>query len=604
MLVWLSIYVFIFLFMQHITKCVLSIGILCAIWGYQTLSAYDEASSNPWFQWNYGTLENPIYTFASQLPAFIGSWNYGTLDMPVWFSFGSFEDNSSSINVGVITSNSISENSSSSLQKEEIIDNASNPTYSPDGKSFAYVVWDNDGTYFIMKDGVKYSKYKDISHLTYSLDGKSFAYIAKKMNDEHIIVKDWIESSEYTGITDLTYSPDWKSFAYVAWDNQKAFVVKDGIAFPKHSNVWKLTYSPDWTNLVYSVYDYSTDNDGVAYFFIKDGVESLKYKNAWSPTYSPDGRSLAYVAKVDGKFIVVKDDVISQKYDDINYQTLTYSPDGRSLAYVAKADGKFIVVKDGVSSQKYDFVSNLMYSPDGKSFVYLVQTNNKQLLIKDGVEFTNSGFVSHFAYSPDGTSFAYDYFEKISNSKSVVVKDGVESRQYDVVNGITYSPDGKSIAYSVQMNGVLSIIKQNFSEWVVDLGNSSQETVIRKILDIDSFELDPQVKLATYTKKEYNYSYSFPIATFYQWFVAPTWVTHEMVLKSSAPPTSRIDGDIVVDFYQWRILPELQWDDFVQIENRFYIVKWDSTFVIEDRGNNQQSKNIRDAIIASAKYQK
>ncbi|MCB9804588.1 hypothetical protein H6769_02945 [Candidatus Peribacteria bacterium] len=36
-------------------------------------------------------MENPIYVFASQLPAFIGSWNYGTLDMPVWFSFGSFD---------------------------------------------------------------------------------------------------------------------------------------------------------------------------------------------------------------------------------------------------------------------------------------------------------------------------------------------------------------------------------------------------------------------------------------------------------------------------------------------------------------------------------
>ena len=73
--------------------------------------------------------------------------------MPVWFSFGSFEDNSSSINVGVITGNSISENSSSSLQNEEIIENASNPTYSPDGKSFAYVEKVGD-KHVVVKDGV------------------------------------------------------------------------------------------------------------------------------------------------------------------------------------------------------------------------------------------------------------------------------------------------------------------------------------------------------------------------------------------------------------------------------------------------------------------
>ncbi|MCB9804590.1 PD40 domain-containing protein [Candidatus Peribacteria bacterium] len=56
------------------------------------------------------------------------------------------------MNVGIITSTSRSENSSSSLQNE-IIENASNPTYSPDGKSFAYVEKVGD-KHVVVKDGV------------------------------------------------------------------------------------------------------------------------------------------------------------------------------------------------------------------------------------------------------------------------------------------------------------------------------------------------------------------------------------------------------------------------------------------------------------------
>ena len=35
------------------------------------------------------------------------------------------------------------------------------------------------------------------------------------------------------------------------------------------------------------------------------------------------------------------------------------------------------------------------------------------------------------------------------------------------------------------------------------------------VLDMNSYLLDPKLKIATYTKKEYNYSYSFPAATFF-----------------------------------------------------------------------------------------
>lgn len=122
------------------------------------------------------------------------------------------------------------------------------------------------------------------------------------------------------------------------------------------------------------------------------------------------------------------------------------------------------------------------------------------------------------------------------------------------------------------------------------------------VLDMNSYLLDPKLKIATYTKKEYNYSYSFPVATFFHWFIAPKWVTHEITLKSSSEPTSRVDSDVVVDFYRWKLLSELQWQTAVKIDSRYFIGKWDSTFVLEDVTQTAQSKKIIDTIIATLNY--
>ncbi|MCA9377952.1 PD40 domain-containing protein [Candidatus Peregrinibacteria bacterium] len=55
--------------------------------------------------------------------------------------------------MGIVANTSGSENGTISLQNEEIIENASNPTYSPDGKSFAYVEKVGDKQ-VVVKDGV------------------------------------------------------------------------------------------------------------------------------------------------------------------------------------------------------------------------------------------------------------------------------------------------------------------------------------------------------------------------------------------------------------------------------------------------------------------
>ena len=58
-------------------------------------------------------------------------------------------------------------------------------------------------------------KYTYVSNLTYSPDGKSFAYIAQQ-DDKMFVVKDGVEGSkEYVILSKLTYSPDSRHFAYI-----------------------------------------------------------------------------------------------------------------------------------------------------------------------------------------------------------------------------------------------------------------------------------------------------------------------------------------------------------------------------------------------------
>jgi len=60
-------------------------------------------------------------------------------------------------------------------------------------------------------------------------------------------------------------------------------------------------------------------------------------------------------------------------YDEIF--DFKYSPDGKSLAFVAKKNGKYVVVKDGKESRKYDYMQ-FLYLDEIRKFKYLAGSNS------------------------------------------------------------------------------------------------------------------------------------------------------------------------------------------------------------------------------------
>ncbi|MCB9804589.1 PD40 domain-containing protein [Candidatus Peribacteria bacterium] len=127
----------------------------------------------------------------------------------------------------------------------ELAQEAQNFTYSPDGKSFAYIVAPDaqsvvtmpDGTksigysnkdtrQFIIKDGVAQKKYDSVYDPTYSPDGKHFAYTARTTEGRDVVVVDGTELQEDRSVFKIGYSPDSKSFVYIAHKDNKVLSSK------------------------------------------------------------------------------------------------------------------------------------------------------------------------------------------------------------------------------------------------------------------------------------------------------------------------------------------------------------------------------------------
>ena len=58
-----------------------------------------------------------------------------------------------------------------------------------------------------------------------------------------------------------------------------------------------------------------------------------------------------------------------------------YSPDSKSFAFGAIKNWKYIIVKDWIEINEYDNAENLIYSPDGKSFAFMATKNEKNIQI-------------------------------------------------------------------------------------------------------------------------------------------------------------------------------------------------------------------------------
>jgi len=227
--------------------------------------------------------------------------------------------------------------------------------------------------------------------------------------------------------------------------NHGQYMLVDGLADPvfeeivDHSGV----FSPDGTRFAYIARKNGKE------LLVCDGKVGREYdivvKN--SIRFSRDGKHFAYVAQRGNKQLVVLDEVEGPEYDAIASDTLVLTADGKRFAYAARMANQWIIVLEGKPGPKYDEVSQLTFSPDGQQFAYVVKQRGGSFVVLNdqlGPRFRNI-VPNSLIFTPDGKRFAY--IAEDQDGLQAVVLDGEIGDKFSWISDLTFSPDGTHYAY-------------------------------------------------------------------------------------------------------------------------------------------------------------
>ena len=278
--------------------------------------------------------------------------------------------------------------------------------FSPNGQHVLYFASSNgrfdrpSDQYFLVMDGVEGKGYAyrggslPQQNLTFSPDGKRFAFTVWD-GKQVMPVIDGVEGKPYDNIlqNSLVFSPDSKRVAFMATRAHKNLAVVDGVEgkefdTPDRSdNQPRIFFSPDSKHVSYRA------QHGPKYAMVVDGAEGRLYDNTdLGAAFSADGKHIAYAAKNGDKQFIVEDDVEGKPY--AGAWNPVFSPDGKHLAYWARPSPDFaeqFVVVDGVEGKKYGRpAAGPLFSPDGKHVAFAAAKSPSQpfdVIVVDGVEF-------------------------------------------------------------------------------------------------------------------------------------------------------------------------------------------------------------------------
>jgi len=269
----------------------------------------------------------------------------------------------------------------------------SNFQFSPDSRRVAYVVQDARGTCAVV-DGTEEPRYKTLRAFTFSPDGKSWAYVGGSMDP----AKTYGSSSEPNPFTigecrsgiDPAGVPSLTPCATKGADKAKepnfwSCLVVNGKEGPRYSNLKWFAFSPDWTHRACVVAWAKGDT------LLVDDREIGTYRtlDAKSIVFSQDGKHFACVAgdADQAKFVVV--DGKEGQHHRSQPSVPELSPDGQRFAYWVK-EGDFIsVFVDGTLAYKgagWEVLGSVLFSPDSRHWAVEIGGGGSTRVVLDGTE--------------------------------------------------------------------------------------------------------------------------------------------------------------------------------------------------------------------------
>jgi Tol biopolymer transport system component/DNA-binding winged helix-turn-helix (wHTH) protein len=349
----------------------------------------------------------------------------------------------------------------------------SDPSFSPDGKSIAFVS-DRDGNAEIYVQDLDGSNFRRLTNHpahdefpTFSPDGTQIVFNSNR-EDENFDV--YLMNTDGDGVRRLT---NWKSDEEIrpgCWSADGTQIILASSREGK-SNVYMMevepfsptvvladptkdigspSYSPDGKKLVYA----SQPEDKSGELFIRDlqtGEDRLILKTeVWdmAPSFSPDGGSIVLQSRIDGNAEICIIGVTGGELRNLTNNPTrdvnpAWSPDGARIAFVSNREGNYDVFNiylmnaDGSNQHRvyssYAISIHPTWSPDGTLIVF---SNDKE----DG----RQGNFELFAIEP----------ETVLPERRLTTHP-----RYDVEP--VFSPDGRRIAFTSDADGNMEIYVMN-----------------------------------------------------------------------------------------------------------------------------------------------
>ncbi len=310
------------------------------------------------------------------------------------------------------------------------------PSFSPDGKRYAYVLGAN-GAMRAVIDGKEEPIFYQVGTPIFSRDSKSVAYSASE-GRRWLVVADGKKGETFDGVSVPQFRFDGKVYYTAEMGGGQGMLVVDGEKGPPFSQLMWPVFGADGS----AAYVIRSQR---SFHIVLNGQIGEGYDQVWTPAFSPDGKTLAYSAAKAGKALIVVDG----KARETAFRAVTdleFLPDGKTLAYVGHEGGTAAHVVGDKRGKAYPRILWPTFSPDGKSVAYVAQgEGNRWRVVAGDVEGPLYEMVSRPAFSPTGLLL----YTARREGKNVVViggKEGVES-----FNELQWPPifsrDGGAIAF-------------------------------------------------------------------------------------------------------------------------------------------------------------
>jgi lipoprotein NlpI len=291
-----------------------------------------------------------------------------------------------------------------------------------DGRTPVVKVWIG-GKVHVAEGSTLYEPWVSATDPIISPNRQSVAYIARDGSKTFVIAHG--KKSEALEITDnsLSYTPQNQIFYYATVPTVPEGRMTSGFldrnargALGPYDGTREgpPTFSEDGTHVAYPLGDQ----------LILDSVGfGPSFRKVSSPRFSGDSKVIAYFAEIGigankappiKKLIVVGGNS-GNRFDDVAGAPVL-SRDGKVVAYIAKKDGKWVVVQgtrpgesyDSIPPRRFDIDQPVM-TPDGKVVAYTAERGNVLSLVVNGKEVDSQPHMSAPSISADGKSVSFGF---------------------------------------------------------------------------------------------------------------------------------------------------------------------------------------------------